>query len=61
MDALLTTTAAAERLAVKSSTLARWRQLGRGPRFILLGRKTVRYRSVDLDRWAIKHLMGRSA
>lgn len=61
METLLTTAAAAERLAVKSSTLARWRRQGRGPRFLKLGRKTLRYRLGDVDKWAARHLTARSA
>jgi predicted DNA-binding transcriptional regulator AlpA len=32
------------------ATLAQWRWLGRGPRFIKIG-GSVRYRKSDVDRW----------
>ena len=39
---------AAERLGVSRFTLRAWRQQGRGPAFLKLGR-AVRYRPADLD------------
>ena len=38
--------AAAMKLAV--NTLRNWRALGEGPRFVKLGKRTVRYRRIDL-------------
>jgi excisionase family DNA binding protein len=56
MDSLMTTEAAAAELAVKPSTLARWRRQGRGPRYVRIGSKVVRYRAADVNRWLEKHL-----
>lgn len=47
---LLNTTEAAEVLRVAAITLHRWRNLGKGPPYIEMGRK-VYYRRADLDRW----------
>ena len=40
----------AESLAVSISTVRRWRQLGKGPKFVRLG-KSVRYRLGDVEQW----------
>ena len=32
-------------------TLQAWRLLGRGPRFIKVGGRTIRYRLVDVEAW----------
>lgn len=37
-----------ERIGTKESTLAQWRYLGRGPKFVRLGRK-IFYRQQDID------------
>jgi hypothetical protein len=29
----------------------RWRSTGQGPRYLVWGRRTIRYRMVDLDHW----------
>ncbi len=47
---LLTTAEAAEVLRIAPITLHRWRNAGKGPRYIEMGRK-VYYRRVDLERW----------
>jgi len=41
---------AAEYLGVARQTLANWRSLGKGPRFVRRGR-LVRYAWCDLDAW----------
>jgi excisionase family DNA binding protein len=46
----LTEREAAEYLRVAPRTLQRWRQLGRGPRFVRAGRRVL-YRQRDLDDW----------
>jgi len=58
-DSLLTTVDAAARISVKPSTLARLRRQGRGPRYIKISRKVVRYRPSDLARWLEKHLVSK--
>lgn len=45
---LWTESEAAKRLAVSVHTLRRWRVLGRGPVFLKVGCKAVRYRESDL-------------
>lgn len=46
-DALIPETLAAEQLAVAVATLRRWRQTGRGPRFVKIGH-AVRYDPAEL-------------
>ena len=50
-DTLLETATVAEYLNVQEVTLEKWRQNGRGPAFIKIGRRLVRYRQSDLDLW----------
>ena len=50
-EALLDPPITARLLGVKPRTLEGWRRRGRGPAFVRLGGKTVRYRRKDLDRW----------
>ena len=47
---LFTPTELSAVLDVPVGTLANWRYLGRGPRFVRIGRH-VRYRSEDLRAW----------
>lgn len=42
---------AADYLGLTPQALKHWRQRGGGPRFLVWGRRTVRYRLVDLDNW----------
>lgn len=49
---LLDTRQAALYLALSETTLISWRSLGRGPRFVRIGR-AVRYRVPDLDAFMI--------
>lgn len=48
---LLTTAQAAEVLDVHPATLATWRTEGRGPRFIKIGERNVRYARSELEAW----------
>lgn len=48
---LLRTKAAAKHLDLAPSTLERFRQQGRGPRFVRLGGRAIRYRFEDLEAW----------
>lgn len=50
-DELLTTQRAAERLGVKPQTLYLWRSKDKGPDWVRVGPKLVRYRPADIDRW----------
>nr|PZN17775.1 MAG: hypothetical protein DIU80_23905 [Chloroflexota bacterium] len=50
-DVLLTTEDVATLLNVKPRTLKQWRYERRGPRYVSLGRRIVRYRRSDVDEW----------
>jgi len=43
----------ADRLGVALITLRKWRQQGKGPRYIKLGHRTIRYRIEDVEEWEI--------
>ena len=47
-DDLVDETEAAATLTLKVATLRNWRALKQGPRFVKLGKRTVRYRRADL-------------
>ena len=52
MQDLMTTDEAAKFLDVHPATLATWRMIeGRGPRYLKVGERNVRYRRSELDRW----------
>jgi predicted DNA-binding transcriptional regulator AlpA len=42
---------AAELLGLSPATLASWRSRGRGPAFLRLGGRAIRYRRSDLERF----------
>lgn len=48
---LLKTREAAELLGVHPSTLEHWRSTGRGPRYIQMTQRSVRYDRADLFAW----------
>ena len=48
---LLTSKEAAERLGLKAATLYKWRAQGRGPRFVRLSGRAVRYAEEALGEW----------
>lgn len=48
---LLGTTETARLLGVHPATLATWRVEGRGPRFVKVGERRVRYRREEIERW----------
>ena len=61
-DALLTPLQAAEFLGlldrrgnVSTETLAQWRSQGRGPHYIKLEKRLVRYRRSDLENYVTAH------
>lgn len=47
----LTTRAAARYLSVSEAGLHRWRRLGCGPAYLRLGKRSVRYRTADLEHY----------
>jgi len=55
LDELLTTADVAGRLGVPPRTLEQWRYLGRGPAYIKVGNKSVRYRQSDIDAFLDAH------
>lgn len=49
---LITSSQAAELLGVSEQCLRNWRHLGtRGPKFVKLGGRSVRYRQSDIEAW----------
>lgn len=48
----LTPPEVAEYLAINESTLAQWRQEGRGPRYAKFTDRSIRYHSDEVVRWA---------
>lgn len=58
---LITPAVAAERLSVTAKVLERWRGTGNGPAFVKLTRKTIRYRSEDLDTFIAEHQQASTA
>ena len=46
---LISTKAAAKRLGISHQTLEKWRSQKRGPHYLKIGSKAVRYRQIDLD------------
>lgn len=55
--ALLTSKQAAQYLGVPESTLAQWRSQRRGPLFVKLELRLVRYRASDLEEWIGRHVV----
>ena len=56
---LLTTKEVAEILGeVSTRTLEDWRRQGKGPDFVTISGKMVRYRPVAIDRWLRAHERG---
>ena len=51
LEALLTDIQVAELLGVQRKTLQQWRYLGKGPKFISISRRCVRYRLRDVIEW----------
>ena len=56
----LTTTQLAKRLYIGSGTLAKWRMVGKGPRFISLG-KNVLYPLSELEKWERSQIVSSTA
>lgn len=57
-ERLLTTNEFAEFLSLRPGVVAKWRSSGRGPRFVRISSRAVRYRQVDIDRWLTRHVAG---
>lgn len=55
--ALLTPREAAEYLGVPETTLAQWRSQRRGPPYVKLELRLVRYRRSDLEAYVGQHLV----
>lgn len=53
-DNVMNGKAAASRIGTTEGTLATWRYLGKGPKYIKIGRRVV-YRPADLDAWLEAH------
>lgn len=53
---LMTETQAAEYLSLTNRALQAWRCQGRGPRFVKISARAVRYRLEDLERWVEERL-----
>jgi hypothetical protein len=49
MGKMLDTTEAGDHIGVPGKTLANWRSLRKGPPFVKLAGRTIRYREEDLD------------
>ncbi len=56
---LLTTAEVAKILGVKPATLANWRHLHRGPEFVRLLNRMVRYPEASLYDWIKEQVVGR--
>ena len=55
---LLNEAQAAKQLSVAPRTLQAWRFYGRGPRWVKVSGRCVRYRQIDLEDWVAEHLIG---
>ena len=51
MEKVMTTKQAAEYLQISERTLQRWRDEGRGPKYIQPEPKVIRYRESDITAW----------
>lgn len=52
---LLSTAEAADALGLSERTLQDWRLRGRGPRYVRMSARAVRYRPRELARWILEH------
>jgi len=51
LESNMTTAQAAQYAGFAESTFEKYRVYGTGPRYLKLGKKSVRYRKADLDAW----------
>lgn len=56
-DNALTQKQAAAYLGISPDTLRTWRRFGRGPKFVMIGKKCVRYRLEDLEAYRSAHVV----
>ena len=54
---LLNTDSAADLLGLSKSTLEHWRMVRKGPPFVRVGPRCIRYRRADLDAWLSQQLI----
>lgn len=57
VESLLTAKQAAELLGLPEATLAQWRSQRRGPPYIKLELRLVRYRRADLEEWIERRMV----
>lgn len=57
MSKLLNTRQASEVLGLSPSSLEHWRTLKKGPPFVRVGTRCIRYRVDDLDAWLNEQLI----
>ena len=58
MKNLMSTAEAASYLALQPGTLKGWRRMRKGPPYLVVGGKVVRYRVEDLQAWAGQQVAG---
>jgi len=58
-DFLLTEKVVAEMLSVTPRALQKWRLEGRGPKFVKISSRAIRYRRQDLNEW-VERLLRKS-
>jgi Helix-turn-helix domain len=56
-DNLLTETRASEVLGIAPQTLSNWRSAGKGPHFVRIGTRTIRYPKLALEEFAQNELI----
>ena len=57
MTDLLNTVQAAVEFGLSKSTLEHWRTVRKGPPFVRVGPRCIRYRRADLDAWLSEQLI----
>ncbi len=48
---LLTTQEVADLVGLSAYTIAKYRTKGMGPKYLLIGKKTIRYKKADVEAW----------
>jgi len=61
LEKLLEDVEVARVLRIEPETLRAWRRQGRGPVFVELGSKLIRYRTEDVRAWIAAHRRGDGA
>ena len=57
MSQLLDTSEAAEFLGLAPTTMEHWRLVRKGPPFVRVGPRAIRYRRADLEEWLSEQLV----